>query len=174
MNRNDVYTFYSLQKEAFQLCHKLVCFVSHPTREKLRWTTVHCLCLCRAWTDTLAQLQRAQESKAVLICVPVTLHQRLFASWYLFICVCCASVKCLLHKWHAQETSRTSAKSAEKKTKNVWLPIAHYKQKPAAFPIYGRSTGASLALTTMYLHQNMWSYCKTFLLLLRRVRLRTG
>ncbi len=45
-----------------------VCFISHPTREKLRWTTVHCLCLCTVWTDSIAQLQLEQERKAAYLC----------------------------------------------------------------------------------------------------------
>ncbi len=56
------------------------------------------------------------------------LHQRQFASLYLFFCVCCAPAECLPHKWHV----RTFGKIGRKKDKN--RPV----------PIFGRSTGASL------------------------------
>ncbi len=85
---SKVHASSSLQKEAFQLCHKLVCFVSHPTREKLSWTHVHGL---------------RSRREAALICAPV--HQRLFASWYLCLrqvalyFQCCTAARILNHFW---------------------------------------------------------------------------
>ncbi len=60
------------------------------------------------------------------------LHQRQFASLYLFFCVCCASAECL----HTNDVFALSEKSAEKKTKTGRLPIAHYKQKPAGSDLW--------------------------------------
>ncbi len=79
------------------------------------------------------QLQLEQQRKAALICVPVMLHQRLFASLYLFFCVCC---KLLPNVFHTNDMFALSEKSAEKKTKTGRLPIAHYKQKPAGSDLW--------------------------------------
>ncbi len=61
------------------------------------------------------------------------LHQRLFASLYLFFCVCC---KLLPNVFHTNDMFALSEKSAEKKTKTGRLPIAHYKQKPAGSDLW--------------------------------------
>ncbi len=79
------------------------------------------------------QLQLEQQRKAALICVSVMLHQRLFASLYLFFCVCC---KLLPNVFHTNDMFALSEKSAEKKTKTGRLPIAHYKQKPAGSDLW--------------------------------------
>ncbi len=88
-----------------------------------------------AGTDTLAQ-----ERKAALICVPVTLQQRLFTSWYLFFCVCCACAKCLPHKLHVREWLQCRAhfrkNRPKKRQRTGWLPIAHYKQKPSGSDLW--------------------------------------
>ncbi len=71
--------------------------------------------------------------KAALICVPVMLHQRQFASLYL-----CFSVFVVLlpNVFHTNDMFALSEKSAEKKTKTGRLPIAHYKQKPAGSDLW--------------------------------------
>ncbi len=61
--------------------------------------------------------------KAALICVPVMLHQRQFASLYPNV-------------FHTNDMFALSEKSAEKKTKTGRLPIAHYKQKPAGSDLW--------------------------------------
>ncbi len=79
------------------------------------------------------QLQLEQQRKAPLICVSVMLHQRLFASLYLFFCVCC---KLLPNVFHTNDMFALLEKSAEKKTKTGRLPIAHYKQKPSGSDLW--------------------------------------
>ncbi len=95
---------------------------------------------------SLSLVQGAEERKAALICAPVTSHQRLFTSWYLFVCVCCACADCLPHKWHVREWLQCSVHAgalSKKKTKNVRLPVVHYEQNRPV-QMYGRSIGASL------------------------------
>ncbi len=87
--------------------------------------------------------------KAALICVPVMLHQRLFASLYL-----CFSVFVVLlpNVFHTNDMFALSEKSAEKNTKTGRLPIAHYKQKPAGSDLWpvNRCIPNKNLTTTMY------------------------
>ncbi len=76
----------SLQKEAFQLCLKLVSSVSTLAQGAERY----------------ARATSASAGKRLLF-VPETLRQWLFASWYLFFCVCCVCADCLPHKLHVCE-----------------------------------------------------------------------
>ncbi len=123
----------------------------------------------------------SERRKAPLICAPVTLHQRLFASWYLFFCVCCACAEWLPHKRHVREWLQCSVhagalpeKSAEKRQKTSRLPIAHYKHKKGRFrfmagqPVhpYSRSSIRNSDTVKKYIYTFLFHILKehTFLL----------
>ncbi len=216
MYRTDVYTFwtfYSLQKVAFQLCHKLGLFLFSSNTWEAALNNCSRLFLCRAWTDTLAQIlvmgssdhftdsdlesrsrwtndskktrrletgelipvrtfrmvrmrdwneslpettrssrvslkirsemnesfktdpslatsaRAANESGSYLCASNVTVHQRQFASLYLFS----VFVVLLPNVFHTNDMFALSEKSAEKRQKPAGLPIAHYKQKTGRF-----------------------------------------
>ncbi len=78
------------------------------------------------------------------------LHQRLFASLYMFFCVCCAPAECLPHKLHV----RTFGKIGRKKTKTGRLPIAHYKQKPAGSDLWP----VNRCIPNIYIHIYIYIY----------------
>jgi len=78
------------------------------------------------------------------------LHQRLFASLYLFFCVCCAPAECLPHKWHV----RTFGKIGQKKRQKPAGCRSRIISKNRPVPIFGRSTGASLINTDTDIDNN--------------------
>ncbi len=73
------------------------------------------------------------------------LHQRLFASLYLFFCVCCAPAECLPPQMTCSHFRKNRPKKRQKPPGCRLRNLS--KNRPV--PIFGRSTGASLVIITV-------------------------